>query len=115
MGIASRNLIDSALARGALNVSAFTFWEVAMLTAKKRMALEWPVDVWRRMVLSAGVEEIPVSGEIAILSTALDGLPADPADRIIAATAVYHGGMLLTADQRILDWSGDLMRQDTRI
>ena len=38
---------------------------------------------------------------------------ADPADRIIVATAL-GGHRLVTADERILAWSGNLDRLDAR-
>ena len=37
----------------------------------------------------------------------------DPADRIIVATAM-EGHRLVTADERILRWDGDLDRLDAR-
>ena len=40
---------------------------------------------------------------------------ADPADRIILATAVLNGLTLITADERILDWPGQLLRHDARL
>jgi PIN domain nuclease of toxin-antitoxin system len=38
--------------------------------------------------------------EIAALSVSL-GLHGDPADRLIAATAVHHGATLVTSDHRL--------------
>ena len=55
-----------------------------------------------------------MTGQIGILAGELDGLPGDPADRIITATALLRGHTLLTADQRILGWSGTVRRQDAR-
>ena len=57
--------------------------------------------------------EIPVDGEIGIRANSLAGFHSDPADRIIVASAL-QGHRLLTADDRILTWSGSLDRLDAR-
>ena len=67
----------------------------------------------RRELLGQGLAEIPVDGEIAIHANALPGLHADPADRIIVATA-QAGHRLVTGDERILAWDGNLARLDAR-
>lgn len=46
------------------------------------------------------------------LSASVEGLHADPADRFIAATAIVHDAMLLTADERLLNWRHRLHRQN---
>ena len=74
-----------------------------------------PVGAWRRFVLERGVEEVAVSGDVAVLSVNLEGLPSDPADRIIAATALARRGTLLTADAWMLKWSGGLNLHDARL
>ena len=113
MGPGAMEAIDAALQEDDLAVSAFTFWEVAMLRAKDR--LDSPVDVatWRRELLGLGLIEIPVDGDIGIRANALADFHADPADRIIVATALA-GHRLVTADERILAWSGNLTRLDAR-
>ena len=94
-------------------VSAFTFWEVAMLRTKDRVDSPEDVAAWRRELLGQGLIEIPVDGDIGIRANALAGFHADPADRIIVATAL-SGHRLVTADERILGWSGSLDRLDAR-
>jgi PIN domain nuclease of toxin-antitoxin system len=37
---------------------------------------------------------------------------ADPADRIIAATAIAHNAILVTADAALLSWRSKLRRYD---
>jgi PIN domain nuclease of toxin-antitoxin system len=44
----------------------------------------------------------------------LSKLHLDPIDRIIVATALAEDAVLLTADGPILEWSGQLKRQDAR-
>ena len=90
-----------------------TFWEVAMLGSKGRLDFPEDVGLWRRERLGQGLAEIPVDGEIGIRANALPGFHADPADRIIVATA-QAGHRLVTGDERILAWGGNLARLDAR-
>lgn len=94
-----------------LAVSAISFWEVAMLADKGRIRLADDVHAWRREHLEQGVVEIPIDGGIGIRVVGLTDFHADPADRLIVATALA-GHRLVTSDRRILDWSGRLSRLD---
>ena len=114
LGAASRDIADQALRDNLLFVSAISFWEVALLVRRGRLILAYSSGEWRQNVLGLGIEEIPLTGEIGILATELEGLPGDPADRIITATALLRGQTLLTSDQRILGWQGNLARHDAR-
>ena len=110
LGHEARRMADMAVREDTLLVSAMTFWEVAMLVQRRRLVLVQPVVHWRHNVLELGIAEIPVSGDIGILATELEDFPLDPADRIIAATAMVHGASLITADASILGWKGQLSR-----
>lgn len=105
-----RKVIDGALARERLAVSAISFWEAAMLAERGRIRLGQNLTAWRLELLRSGLSELPVDGEIGILAASLPDAPADPADRIIIATAARQAARLVTADQRILDWPGQLRR-----
>ena len=111
MGREALGAADRAWSAGEAAVSAITFWELGMLVERGRVSLPSDVRTWRRLNLRQGLTEIPVDGEIGARAAVLSGLPGDPADRIIVATAM-DGHQLLTADRRILDWSGPLSRLD---
>lgn len=115
LGARARRLADRALAEDELGVSAVSFWEVAMLAAKERIALARPPEKLREELLASGLVEIPLSGEIAIAATRLEAFHADPADRFIVATAQALSATLVTADSRILDWPGRVRRHDARV
>ena len=57
--------------------------------------------------------ELAVDGEIGVRAVALPDFHADPADRLIVATAL-RGHLLITADERIRDWPGEVSRLDAR-
>jgi PIN domain nuclease of toxin-antitoxin system len=114
LGSRATRLVDGSLGSGGLGVAAISFWEVAMLVRRRRIALDPPVEEWRLRVLGLGVQELPLTGDVAIAAVGLVELHADPADRIIVATGIATGATLVTADDRILRWPGKLVRQDAR-
>ncbi len=54
----------------------------------------------------ATVTVLPITKGIAIHSVATSWSHQDPADRLIAATALEHGLTLVTKDATITKWSG---------
>jgi PIN domain nuclease of toxin-antitoxin system len=112
LGKQSQRIADKALADDRLAISAFSFWELAMLIAKRRLRALKSAGEQRAKLLAAGIHELPLTGEIAILAAELENLNGDPADRIIAATAIAHDATLMTADSNLLRWSHRLKRQD---
>jgi PIN domain nuclease of toxin-antitoxin system len=114
LGDRTRHLADEALAHDALGISAITFWEIAMLHQRSRIQLVRPIEVWRRLLVDQGLGEWRLTGEVDIAAATLADFHPDPADRFITATALLHGAMLVTADDRILTWSGTLQRHDAR-
>ena len=109
LGKQTHQVIDRSWAAGEAAVSAVTFWEVAMLQGKGRLALLTDIGLWRLSLLEEGLVEIAVDGEVAIRAGLLPNLHGDPADRLIVATAL-QGHQLLTADHRLLEWPGHLSR-----
>lgn len=99
---------------GELGVSAISFWEIALLLDQGRLPGQRDARAWRHDALAMGLLELPLSGDIAIRSTELTGLPPDPADRFIVATALIRNATFVTADQKLLGWRGRLKRLDAR-
>jgi PIN domain nuclease of toxin-antitoxin system len=112
LGRQSQRIADKALSEDRLAISTISFWELAMLTAKGRLRSLKSASQRRAELIATGVREIPLTGDIAILAAELENLNDDPADRIIAATAIAHDATLMTADERLLRWRHRLKRQD---
>ncbi|HEX3503738.1 MAG TPA: type II toxin-antitoxin system VapC family toxin [Xanthobacteraceae bacterium] len=110
LGKRSRRLALQAATNGELAISAISFWEIALLVAKRRLRPPDSVTETRRQILASGTIELPLTGEIAILAGELDSLHSDPADRFIAATAIIHNATLISADERLLHWRHSLRR-----
>ena len=113
LGKKTRKLIDTALKTDSLAVSSITWWEAAMLQSKNRIELP-PIQSWYRELIDAGLEEIPVDGLTGIAAAELKPFHGDPADRIITATAILKNATLVTANENILSWRGELKRSDAR-
>jgi PIN domain nuclease of toxin-antitoxin system len=99
----ARRAIDAALREGEVLVSSMSVWEVAMLVARGRLRLAMAVDEWvGRAERIAGLRFVPVSNAIALRSVQLPGrFHDDPADRIIVATALSQGAIVVTKDEKI--------------
>jgi PIN domain nuclease of toxin-antitoxin system len=92
---------------GLLFVSAITAFEIGIKSKKGRLMLPMLPDRWYATALTAhGLIEIPIDGDIASRSTALPDLHADPADRIIVATAQRGGLAVVTPDPLIGAYPG---------
>jgi PIN domain nuclease of toxin-antitoxin system len=85
-------------------VSPISFWEIAMLVRKGRVALDRPTGVWVSDFQSTDRVEISdLTPGIAVAAAELLDLHGDPADRILVATANAHGVPLVTKDEKIHD------------
>ena len=101
-------LIKAASASNELYLSAISPWEVSVLVEKKRLTLTMDVLVWVEQALAIpGLSVYPLTPSVAVASTRLPfAIHPDPADRIIAATALELGATLLTRDERLLACEG---------
>ena len=87
---------------GQIFLSAISALEIAIKSARKKLALPLPVAIWYQEALEFhGVDELAVNGEIAITSSGLPLLHNDPFDRMIIATALVHKMPLATPDATI--------------
>ncbi len=99
--------IDAARQEANLVVSAFSVWEAAMLVKKGRLDPRMPLDE-----VVASCEQLPflaflpVTPRIAIDAVSLEPLHADPADRLIVATARAHNAVVVTKDRALHAFPG---------
>ena len=87
-------------------ISAISIWELGMLVEKKRIELEMDCLDWVEQALdSRGINLAPITPRIAIQSTRLpENIHGDPADKILIATAHEYNAVLVTHDQKILEY-----------
>lgn len=86
-----------------LSIAAVSLWELAVLGQRGRIVFQEGIDRFFAILEThPGLAVLPLTPGIALESTRLGGdFPADPADRLIAATARIRGLPLVTADRRI--------------
>jgi len=72
-----------------------------MLTERGRLDPGAPCGEFLDLMIAArSLRVLPISPRVAALLAGL-GRHRDPADRLIAATALAHSALLVTADQRL--------------
>jgi len=99
----AKKAIDAAVKSRSVRVSCITSWEIALLVERGRLRLALDVRDWLcRCEALPFVSFVAVSNAIAVESVRLPDFPhADPADRIIAATALSLGAALVTKDEKL--------------
>jgi len=102
----ARNTIERTISEGSIYISSISTWEIAMLVDKKRLALTMDVKDWiTRCEAIPYIKFVPVTNGIAIKAVQLTGdIHNDPADRIIVATALSMGVVLVTMDQKLRNY-----------
>lgn len=98
----ARTAIDDARKNAdGLAISDITLLELATLTRKGRVRLHISLESFLQEVESRFVV-LPITGRACARAMGLPtAYPKDPADRIIAATALVEGLALMTADRDI--------------
>jgi PIN domain nuclease of toxin-antitoxin system len=107
MNTDARQTIGRALGLGTLRISAISLWEVALLASRRRILLGKSTTSWFQEALAdPGPVIEALTAPVAVEAYALPGqFHADPADRMIVATARVTGAVLMTRDRLILDYA----------
>lgn len=94
--------------KNGVYVSSISAWEIYMLVKKGRLKLNIDPQIWLdKCERLSFLNFIPVDNTIARISVNLkDYEHADPADRIIIATAMFLGAPLVTKDEKIKHFKG---------
>jgi len=102
----ARKAIDAGVKSTSVHVSCISSWEIALLVQRGRLRLALDVRDWLcRCEALPFLTFVAVSNAIAVESVRLPDFPhADPADRIIAATALSLGAALVTKDDKLRNY-----------
>lgn len=96
-----KDAIDDAV--GHVSLSPISIWEIGMLHVRGRVTLADGPRRWIERALRAfPLDEASLTGEVAIRSHEIDLGHPDPADHLLAATALVHGLTLITVDGRLV-------------
>jgi PIN domain nuclease of toxin-antitoxin system len=107
-----RVALNSIAENSGIVLSWVSLWEMEMLERKKRVQISIPLKDWmEKATHSSFCTVLPVDREIVLAQRLLpESFHSDPADRLIAATALLSGIPLATFDKRIIDCCKDSMR-----
>jgi PIN domain nuclease of toxin-antitoxin system len=97
----AREAISKARQNTGIAVASITLWELAWLAQNGRLQVSGSVESFVRETVAPVIIK-PMTAEIVALAVRLPAdYPKDPADRLIASTAMVQGIALVTADERI--------------
>lgn len=100
----AREALEASGAQGDLACCGISFWEIALLFRKNRLVFpprHTPVTYMDDIVCALGLTVVSLTPAIAALAESGIVSHADPADRLIAATALQHRAPLITADEKL--------------
>ena len=103
----TRRRLKEGESAGQLACADISLWGIAMLISKRRLQVDDESETFIQTLLdSRGYRVLPMTAQIAALSQAAEIPGKDPADRLIAATALAARVELLSADQALKAISG---------
>ena len=96
-----------ALVPGRCACADIVLWEIGLLAAKGRIQLPVSTEVFLQdLVLGLALKVLPITPRIASLTQDCRFSHGDPADRLIAATAIDHGWPLVSKDELLAKVDG---------
>jgi PIN domain nuclease of toxin-antitoxin system len=108
LSVEARRLIDDP--DNELVFSVVTLWEVAIKSARGRDDFQVDARLLRRTLLNNGYEELPITGEHAVLVASLPPLHKDPFARVLVAQSMVEGITLLTSDPLVAQYPAPVRR-----
>ena len=94
--------IQQAEKKGQLYCSDISLWEIAMLIQKGRIEIDTDTKTFLRLAMDYRQTQIlSINIDIANLSTQANFHHFDPADRLIASTALHYEASLVTCDKHL--------------
>lgn len=98
----AKQALEKSLASQSLACSDISFWEIAMLFKAGRLRNEVPAEQYMNdIILTMSLTVLPITPEIAALSQQALFIHKDPADRLIASTAMINKAPLISADSKL--------------
>ncbi len=96
--------LEESLESQSLACSDISFWEIAMLFKTCRLRNDVPsIQYMNDIILTMSLSVLPVTPEIATLSQQNLFNHKDPADRLIASTAIVNKAPLISADSNLMN------------
>ncbi len=102
-----KSVRDTLNMENRIGLSPLSIVEVAQKAAKGRLTFSLPLNEWVRNAMpTSRLMLLPITASVALRAYEWpDDFHGDPADRLIAATAVIQGLTLVTSDEKLLERS----------
>jgi PIN domain nuclease of toxin-antitoxin system len=100
----TRRFIEAA---DALYVSAASIWEIAIKVSAHKLDVD--IDDLEARLLQAGIQPLPVTWTHALRCFDIAATHPDPFDRLVLAQAICEPLHLLTSDERLGHYGGELV------
>jgi PIN domain nuclease of toxin-antitoxin system len=98
----AQEAIAEGQAADELACSDISLWEIAMLMARGRLRVDADATAFLEgLILARALRVLAITPAIAVLAQSDLFSHGDPADRIIAATALARRARLVSADRRL--------------
>lgn len=98
----AKRAANRAREAGEIFCSDISLWEIAMLASRKRIQIAGEaIECIHDIVQASRLTVVPISPEIAVMAQSGKFSHGDPADRLIASTALIHGWDPVTADEHL--------------
>ena len=102
LSIKAKQVLEESLDKKTVACSDISFWEISMLFKAGRLRDDVSAEQYMNdIILTMSMTILPVTPEIAVLSQQDLFTHKDPADRLIASTAMIHKAPLITADSKL--------------
>ena len=100
----ARKALEANMDEGTLGCADITLWEIALLHERGRLSLPsgvTPESYMHGIIRALRLNVLAITPDIAALSRSELFCHQDPADRLIAATAIVHQASLISADKKL--------------
>ena len=97
LSLDARQLIEES---ETVYVSPISLWEISNKCRKGKLQLKYPAREWFDKILKKyRLTMLPITNEVMFLAGELEEHHKDPADRMIIASALVEGLVVITADR----------------
>jgi len=97
LSLDARQLIEES---ETVYVSPISLWEISNKCRKGKLHLKYPAREWFDKILKKyRLTMLPITNEVMFLAGELEEHHKDPADRMIIASALVEGLVVITADR----------------
>jgi len=108
LSVETRSLIEDP--NNNLLFSVASIWEIAIKRGLGREDFQVEPRMLRRGLLDNGYEELAITSEHVVAIDSLPNIHKDPFDRLLIAQAMSEGIILLTSDDRLLQYGSPVQQ-----